>query len=93
MLCLWGLLLITYAPRGRGEAKSSIHFHCILHAKRGEEVQISCTIAYVLNGRLLSQNLAPAFWVLHLSTSFILKYIEAQVKIYKVFISGGLIPS
>ena len=25
----------TYAPRGVGEVKPPIHFHCILHAKRG----------------------------------------------------------
>ena len=31
--------------------KSPIHFHCILHAKRGEGVQIACKIAYVLDGR------------------------------------------
>ena len=30
-----GLPLITYAPRGRGGVKAPIHFHCVLHAKRG----------------------------------------------------------
>ena len=31
-----GLPLITYAARGRGRGvKSPIHFHCVLHAKRG----------------------------------------------------------
>ena len=31
-----GLPLITYAPRGGGGGvKSPIHFHCVLHAKRG----------------------------------------------------------
>ena len=30
-----GLPLITYAPRERGGVKSPIHFHCVLHAKRG----------------------------------------------------------
>ena len=37
--------------------KSPIHFHYVLHAKRGEGgegVQIACKIAYVLNGRPLS---------------------------------------
>ena len=31
----WGLPLITYAPRGKGGVKPSIHFYCVLHAKRG----------------------------------------------------------
>ena len=31
-----GLPLITYAPMGRGGGvKRPIHFHCVLHAKRG----------------------------------------------------------
>ena len=30
-----GLPLSTYATRGGGAFKSSIHFHCVLHAKRG----------------------------------------------------------
>ena len=33
--------------------KPPIHFHCVLHAKRGRGVQKACTIAYVLNGRPL----------------------------------------
>ena len=33
-----------------GGLKSPVHFHCILHAKRGEVVQIACKIAYILNG-------------------------------------------
>ena len=32
---LWGLPFSTYAPRGGGGFKSPIHFHCVLHAKRG----------------------------------------------------------
>ena len=36
---------------GRGGVKSPIHFHCVLHAKRGEGVQKACKIAYVLSGR------------------------------------------
>ena len=36
-----------------GGFKSPIHFHCVLHAKRGEGIQIACIIAYVLNGRPL----------------------------------------
>ena len=39
-----GILCSTYAPRGGG-VKSSIHFHYILHAKRGKGVQIACQIA------------------------------------------------
>ena len=47
-----GLLLITYAPSRRGGGvKPPIHFYCVLHAKRGEGVQIACNIAYVINGR------------------------------------------
>ena len=38
---------------GVGGFKPPIHFHCVLHAKRGWMVQIACTIAYVLNGRPL----------------------------------------
>ena len=45
-----GLPLITYAYRGGG-VKPPIHFHCVLHAKRWEGVQIACKIAYILNGR------------------------------------------
>ena len=46
-----GRPLITYAPRGRG-VKSPIHFHCVLHAKRGggEGVQKAGKNAYVING-------------------------------------------
>ena len=40
-----------YAPRGVGGFKPPIHFHCVLHAKRGRGVQKACKIAYVLNGR------------------------------------------
>ena len=38
---------------GGGGVKSPIHFHCVLHAKKGEGVQIACKIAYILNGRPL----------------------------------------
>ena len=38
ILDIRGLPLITYAPRGRGGVKSRIHFHCVLHAERGEGV-------------------------------------------------------
>ena len=47
-----GLPFSTYAPRGGGEGfKPPIHFHCVLHAKRGRGVQKACKTAYVLNGR------------------------------------------
>ena len=38
---------------GGGGFKPPIHFHCVLHAKRGRGggVQKACKIAYVLNGR------------------------------------------
>ena len=36
-----------------GWGKYHRHFYCVLHAKRGEGVQIACKIAYVLNGRPL----------------------------------------
>ena len=36
LLTRGGLPLITYAPRGSGgEVKSPMHFHCLLHAKKG----------------------------------------------------------
>ena len=54
LLNVWGLPFSMYALRGRGGGvKSAIHFHCVLHAKRGEGVQIACKIAYVLNGKPL----------------------------------------
>ena len=54
MIMIWGLPLITYAPRGGGGgSKPPIHFHCVLHAKRGEGVQIAFKHAYVINGRPL----------------------------------------
>ena len=32
----WGIPFSTYTPRGRGGGvKRLIHFHCILHAKKG----------------------------------------------------------
>ena len=54
-----GLPLITYAPSGVGGLKPPLHFHCVLHAKRGW-VQITCKIAYVLNGR-------PRIYISHIS--------------------------
>ena len=38
-IMIWGLPLITYAPRGPGKegVKSPIHFHCIIHRKGGRE--------------------------------------------------------
>ena len=58
-----GLSLITYVPRGMGRGvKSLIHFHCVLHAKRGEGVQIAYKIAYVLNGWSLWGNLNEKYW-------------------------------
>ena len=42
-----GLQFSTYAPRGVGGFKPPIHFHCVLHAKRGRGVQKPCKIAYV----------------------------------------------
>ena len=50
-----GLPLVTYAPRERG-VNSPIHFYCVLHAKRGEGVQIAFKIVYVLNGRPYVRN-------------------------------------
>ena len=47
-----GLPLITYAPRGRGGIRLPIH--CVLHAKRGDGVQIARKTAYVINGRPLT---------------------------------------
>ena len=51
---LRGLPLSTYAPRGRGS--SSLLYISIAYymQKGGDEVQIACKIAYVLNGRPLS---------------------------------------
>ena len=66
MLC--GLPLITYAPRGRegGGVKPALHFYCVLHAKRGEGVQIACKIAYVINGRpLLMQKFGKTIFSLY----------------------------
>ena len=58
-----GLPLSTYVPRlgvwGWGGVKPpiAIHFHCVLHAKKGggggRGIQIACKIVYVLNGRPL----------------------------------------
>ena len=40
---------------GGGGVKLPIHFHCVLHAKRGggEEVQKACENVYEINGRPL----------------------------------------
>ena len=38
----------------RGGVKSTIHFHCVLHAKRGGGLQVACKIVYVLNRRPLN---------------------------------------
>ena len=47
----WGLPLHTHLGGGGG-VKSPVHFHFLLHAKKGGEgVQIASKIAYVLNGR------------------------------------------
>ena len=43
--------MITYVLRGGG-VESPIHFHCVLHAKRGVGGP-DCKSAYVLNGRPL----------------------------------------
>ena len=52
---IWGLPLITYAPRGRWGGQVSCTFYCILYAKRGGEgVQTACKNAYVINERPLS---------------------------------------
>ena len=48
-----GLPFSMYAPKMEGGCKSPLHFHCVLHAKRGEGVKIACEIAYILNGRPL----------------------------------------
>ena len=41
---IWGHPLIKYAPKGRGGVKSPIHFHCVLHAKKGGKGdRIACT--------------------------------------------------
>ena len=53
--CVWGAFhLVRTHLEGEGGFKYPIHFHCVLHAKSGEGVQIACKIAYVLNGRPLS---------------------------------------
>ena len=48
----------TYEPRGRwgGGVNSPIHFHCVLHTKKGGGggFQVVCKIAYILNGRPLT---------------------------------------
>ena len=50
---LGALHLVRMHLGGGGSAvKPPIHFHCVLHAKRGW-VQIACKIACVLNGRPL----------------------------------------
>ena len=36
---------------GGGGVKPFIHFHCVLHEKRGSGVKKTCKIAYVINGR------------------------------------------
>ena len=45
-----GLPLIAYAPRGSGSGDGGVRApkHCcsVLHAKRGEGVQLPCKIAY-----------------------------------------------
>ena len=48
--------------------KFLIHFYCVLHATRGEGVQIACKFAYVINGRPLLQTSGlgpPSIGVLH----------------------------
>ena len=44
------LLCIT----GGGGLKTHMHFNCVSHAKRGEEVQIECKSAFVIKGKPLS---------------------------------------
>ena len=34
-IAIWGLPFSTYTPRKGGGVKPPIHFHCVLHAKRG----------------------------------------------------------
>ena len=46
-----GLPLITYATRGGGGVARLIHFYYVLHAKRGEGVEIAYKFAYVIIGR------------------------------------------
>ena len=54
-LHLWGIPLITYAPRGRGWGQASYTFPLRITCKKGGEgVQKACKIAYVINGRPLS---------------------------------------
>ena len=49
--CLGAFYLVRTHLGWVGGIKLPIHFHCVLHAKRGGWVQIACKIAYVLNGR------------------------------------------
>ena len=57
LLCMiWGLPLITYAPRGRGGSSLlyiSIAYYMQKGGGGGEGVQKACKIAYVINGRPL----------------------------------------
>ena len=51
-----GAFHLVHMHRGGGGGegfKPPIHFHCVLHAKRGRGggVQKACKIAYILNGR------------------------------------------
>ena len=61
---VWGHPFSTYAPRERGG--SSILYISIAYymQKEGEGVQIACKIAYVLNGRPLSDNTVKPLWML-----------------------------
>ena len=47
---------LKYCQHKVGGGGSPIHFHCVLHAKGVGWVKIACKIAYVLNGRPLTDS-------------------------------------
>ena len=50
--CLFFVCNYNTSCKYDGGVKPLIHFHCVLHAKRREGVQIACKKnAYILNGR------------------------------------------
>ena len=55
VICSGTFHLVRTHLGGVGGFKPPIHFHCVLHAKKGGEVQKECKIAYVLNGSPLSK--------------------------------------
>ena len=56
IIYLWGLPFSTYAPRGGVGGSSPLYISIAYYMQKGGEgVQIACKIAYVLNGRPLSE--------------------------------------